>query len=233
MLHFIYALTADWPVNCKNCHASLERLCFSNEGCATTAVALYGIAEQYNVPIFGCPSAGASSLSLNSTANRYPLLIRVPFSLSDIGLAFSSLFNRHNYTHISVFRDDSNSFYSFTAKYLMNYFRSFHPKIFRDSVESVFWAPDSTEPQRTALLDAARNRSRGKTSTYNCPLPNPNDTNSNSVNVTCFITLVWLKFASLVILVIVLLTHARLVRQFMVSWLPSNIDFSYAQCHAE
>ncbi|OQV23376.1 putative Atrial natriuretic peptide receptor 2 [Hypsibius exemplaris] len=38
---------------------------FVGPGCATTAVGLYGIADKYNVPIFGCPAAGAGSLALN------------------------------------------------------------------------------------------------------------------------------------------------------------------------
>ncbi|OQV12270.1 Atrial natriuretic peptide receptor 1 [Hypsibius exemplaris] len=152
------------------CHA------YVGIGCATSAVAMYGIAEQYNVPIFGCPAAGASSLSLNATASRFPLLLRVPFSLSDIGLAFSTFFTRYNYSHLSVFRDDSNSFYSFTAKYIMNYFRNFHKRIYQHSLETPFTGADSTSQRRKAMLEEAKNRSR----------------------------------------VILLLTHARLVRQFMI-----------------
>ncbi|OQV23021.1 Atrial natriuretic peptide receptor 1 [Hypsibius exemplaris] len=146
-------------------------------GCASSAVALYCVAEEYNIPMFACPGAGASSLALNGTRNRFPLLLRTSYGHSNLARAFSTFFSENNYSHISVFRDDSYTFHSLTSKYLMNYFRSNNPKIFRNSAEIPFFGKSITVDGIRALLEGAKNRSR----------------------------------------VIVVLTHALIVRQFMLN----------------
>ena len=139
-------------------------------GCATTAVAMYGFAEAANVPLFGCPSAGSSALALNVSTNisPYPLLIQVPFGLGDLTTSLVRFFSRYNYTHLSIFRDDALTFFSFTSKYLMNTFRVTYKTLFRSSVEKPFTGTALPRERITVLLQEARDRSRGTPSNVLC-----------------------------------------------------------------
>ncbi|OQV12266.1 Atrial natriuretic peptide receptor 1 [Hypsibius exemplaris] len=149
---------------------------FVGIGCASSTVAMYAFSEELNVPMFACPGAGVASLALNSTRNRFPLMLRISYGYSDLGRSLSSFFDRYNYSHISLFRDDFYAFHSLTSKYLFNYFRLNNPKVFVNAVETAFIGKTLARDATRVLLDGARNRSR----------------------------------------VIVLHTHALIVRQFMV-----------------
>ncbi|OQV23264.1 Atrial natriuretic peptide receptor 1 [Hypsibius exemplaris] len=129
-------------------------------GCATTAVGMYGIAEQYNVPIFGCPAAGSSSLALNRSATRFPLIIRVTFGLACVSRCVETFLRRYNYTHVTVFRDDSYSFFTLASDYLIKYFQTTNRLLFWNSKLISFVGMDLTEERREYLLDQGRNRSR-------------------------------------------------------------------------
>src|SRR5689334_21982680 len=95
------------------------KLCIVS-GCPQTAISIYPIAKVWNIPILGVPGAGASSLALDPTADRFPLLLRTTFGLSQFARSFLLLLASFNYTHVTFLRDDSHSFYQLCSKYLMN-----------------------------------------------------------------------------------------------------------------
>ncbi|OQV12263.1 putative Atrial natriuretic peptide receptor 1 [Hypsibius exemplaris] len=131
-------------------------------GCASALVGMYAIAEEANVPIFGCPAAGAAAITLNATSeySKYPLMVRVPFGLNDLSGVFITLCARFNYTHTTLFRDDSYSFYTFTSQYLMNTFSLLADKLYRNSMERSFTGNGLSDEARAALLLEGKARSR-------------------------------------------------------------------------
>ncbi|OWA53707.1 Atrial natriuretic peptide receptor 1 [Hypsibius exemplaris] len=129
-------------------------------GCATTAVSLYPIAEEYNVPILGCPSAGVAALSLNTTRTRYPLLIRVAFGYNDFGVFVRAFLDRYNYSHTTIFRDDSYQFYAFMSNFMVTNYRNFNRVLLANVLEIGFTGNGLTMDKRRQLLEQAQNHSR-------------------------------------------------------------------------
>ncbi|OQV12258.1 putative Atrial natriuretic peptide receptor 1 [Hypsibius exemplaris] len=131
-------------------------------GCASALVGMYAIAEEANVPVFGCPAAGVAAITLNATSeySKYPLMVGVPFGLNDLAGVFITLCSRFNYTHTTLFRDDSYSFYTFTSQYLMNTFSLLAHKLYRNSMERSFIGNGLSDEARAALLLEGKARSR-------------------------------------------------------------------------
>ncbi|OQV12260.1 Atrial natriuretic peptide receptor 1 [Hypsibius exemplaris] len=95
------------------CHA------FLGAGCASTASSLYGIADSLNTIFIGTPSAGMNMLALDASQDYFPLLIAMAFEFGDLADAIVLIFNRYNYTHFAILRDDSQTYFNLLSKAIM------------------------------------------------------------------------------------------------------------------
>ena len=130
-------------------------------GCATTAIFMYGMAEAMDVPILGCPGAGVGPMSLNGTRSQYPLMFRVPWGVNGVSRFFVRFMRNFGYFHLSVFRDDSFSFFAFLSWYMMDHFQHNYDLLFRHASEMHFNTLDLKEDKITEMLETAKNQSRG------------------------------------------------------------------------
>ncbi|XP_055349308.1 atrial natriuretic peptide receptor 1-like isoform X2 [Paramacrobiotus metropolitanus] len=135
-------------------------LSFLGVSCPTSATALYGIAHSINVPILGIPAAGVTSLSTDDEVNTFPLLARVPFGFGDICQFLRIFMETYNYKHVSILRDDSNSFYTTLSTFTMRHFRSNNAEIFANTLEIPFFSKGATRSVYEQLLNRANDVSR-------------------------------------------------------------------------
>lgn len=76
--------------------------------------------------------------------------------------SLQAFFNHFNYTHVTVFRDDSLRYFSLFARTILDQFRSTALELFENSLELGFYSNTVDEREIDRMLDDARARSRGR-----------------------------------------------------------------------
>ncbi|XP_055340566.1 atrial natriuretic peptide receptor 1-like [Paramacrobiotus metropolitanus] len=133
---------------------------FVGPSCAYTAAAVYGFASSLNVPIFGSPAAGVWSLQVDSDFSDYPLLIRPAFGFSDLTDFLVYFLDRFGYRHLSVFQDDSYSFFSAMVNPILSLLQARRPLFFSNTVVTHIRSKNMTVEKYKPMLRAANERSR-------------------------------------------------------------------------
>ncbi|OQV12261.1 Atrial natriuretic peptide receptor 1 [Hypsibius exemplaris] len=128
---------------------------FLGVGCPSTAVALYGIADNLNTPILGCPAAGTASLALNPAFDRFPLLIRASYGFTDIVYFMNSFLKQNGYDHLAILRDDSYNFFNTLSKFALVKFKKINPVLSSNTFEYAFMSAQSTLESIKALISTA------------------------------------------------------------------------------
>ncbi|GAU95874.1 hypothetical protein RvY_07413-1 [Ramazzottius varieornatus] len=129
--------------------------------CPTTAISLYGIAENLNTPVLGCPAAGTAALLLNprSLSGTLPLLIKASFGFVDIRAFTFSFLRENGYRHLSILRDESATFYSLMGKFFTLRTRN-DTQYGMDVQEFPFFNEETSLPNFKKLLKIADDVSR-------------------------------------------------------------------------
>ncbi|OQV12254.1 Atrial natriuretic peptide receptor 1 [Hypsibius exemplaris] len=133
---------------------------FLGSSCSHTTASIYGFAERFDVPIFGCPSVDSWSIQQDSEKTYYNLVLQPAFGYSDLADFFIRLLELHGYTHVALFRDDSYSFFSFISQSVMRYFQLRNPALYANSFVTSFRSLHTTKQLYKPLLVAANDRTR-------------------------------------------------------------------------
>ena len=121
------------------------------------------MAETYAIPMLGCPTAGVTSLSLNTTMSSYDFAQRIPFGFNRLAKFLHRFLREKHYLHLTILRDDSYNFFTVWSKFLVDYLRVNDPDMFKETTELLFYSIRSKKKDLEDLLTTADGISRGRT----------------------------------------------------------------------
>ncbi|OQV12253.1 Atrial natriuretic peptide receptor 1 [Hypsibius exemplaris] len=133
---------------------------FLGSTCSFTTGAIYGFANKFNIPIFGCPSVGTWSMQADAKRDDFGLLIQPAFGFSDLTDFLIRLLYTRSYKNIAVYRDDSYSLFQLISDTFMRYLREREPKIYPTTFVTAFRSLRYTKAMYTATLQATNEIAR-------------------------------------------------------------------------
>ena len=101
-------------------------------------------------------------MSLNATMGNYDYAQRIPYGFRRLASFVCHFLAMNNYTHLTILRDDSYSFYTLWTKFLITYLQTNNPHVFRTTYELPFFSKTSKLEKLEDLLNISNEQSRCK-----------------------------------------------------------------------
>ncbi|GAU87943.1 hypothetical protein RvY_00723-2 [Ramazzottius varieornatus] len=124
-------------------------------GCTSDADALYSFALFYKIPIIACPAAGIEVTG--PQRSEYPLMVRMTYTFADVANMLIKILQHFSFSHVTLFTDDTQGFFSELGETVVTYFRRLDPEMDRNSRSKTLkngMQLVSNEEIATMLIDA-------------------------------------------------------------------------------
>lgn len=107
------------------------------------------------------PGAGTFALQVDSVIEDFDLLVQPGYGYSDLTSFITGFLELNQYSHLTIFRDDSYAMYAIMSESFSRFARDRNPVLYMNTVVSIIRSKRATLQTYKVLLKAAHERSRG------------------------------------------------------------------------